>query len=115
MEPTEEDEAEFAKELAKMVTDSSAESRKVDRRTAQVLWDSAVLPTSLRKKMQDDGEHEEGDEATVDPEGMDTMKFVMLSKKGNKQQVGRGLRSSECYMKLLSFRQRKLPFPQPQL
>ncbi|KAI5123948.1 hypothetical protein M0805_006362 [Coniferiporia weirii] len=85
--PTEEDENEFVKELAKMVTDSSAEARKVDKRTAQALWDSAVLPTGLRKRKQDD-EDEDGDASDGgDSESHGTMKFVLLTKKGNKQQA----------------------------
>jgi regulator of nonsense transcripts 2 len=35
--PDEEEDAEFTKELAKLVTDTSAESPKVDRRTEQTL------------------------------------------------------------------------------
>ncbi len=78
--PNEEEDAEFAKELAKLVTDVSAESRKVDRRTAQTLWESAVLPPGMRKR------HEEGDgpPESVDP---DVMNFTMLTKRGNRQQV----------------------------
>jgi len=78
--PSEEEDAEFVKELAKLVTDTSAESRKVDRRTAQTLWESAVLPPGMRKR------HEEGDGS---PESADTgvMNFTMLTKRGNKQQV----------------------------
>jgi len=78
--PNEDEDAEFAKELAKLVTDVSAESRKVDRRTAQTLWESAVLPPGMRKR------HEEGDGS---PEGAnpDVMNFTMLTKRGNRQQV----------------------------
>jgi regulator of nonsense transcripts 2 len=78
--PNEEEDADFAKELAKLVTDTSAESRKVDRRTAQTLWESAVLPPGMRKR------HEEYDGSTesVTP---DIMNFTMLTKRGNKQQV----------------------------
>ncbi|KAJ7783281.1 transcription factor [Mycena metata] len=56
--PSEEAEAEFAKELAKMVTDSSAESRKVDKKTALALWDAAVLPPGTRKKRPDEADDE---------------------------------------------------------
>jgi regulator of nonsense transcripts 2 len=78
--PNEEEDAEFAKELAKLVTDVSAESRKVDRRTAQTLWESAVLPQGMRKR------HEEGD-GTPEIANPDVMSFTMLTKRGNKQQV----------------------------
>ncbi|KAH8119395.1 transcription factor [Phellopilus nigrolimitatus] len=85
--PTEEDENDFAKELAKMVTDSSAEARKVDKRTAQALWDSAVLPTGLRKKKYDESDEDEDASDGGISEGQDTMRFVLLTKKGNKQQA----------------------------
>ena len=66
-----------------MMTDSSAESRKVDKKTAQALWDSSVMPTGARKKKQEESDNDE----TSEGEDLDTMKFVLLSKKGNKQQV----------------------------
>jgi len=62
------------------VTDTSAESRKVDRRTAQTLWESAVLPPGMRKR------HEEGDGA-LESGNPGMMNFTMLTKRGNKQQV----------------------------
>jgi Up-frameshift suppressor 2 len=79
--PSEEAEAEFAKELAKMVTDSSAESRKVDKKTALALWDSAVLPPGARKKRV-------GDNGESELEGQGMMNFTVITKRGNKQQVG---------------------------
>ncbi|THH05283.1 hypothetical protein EW145_g4909 [Phellinidium pouzarii] len=85
--PTEEDENDFLKELARMVTDSSAEGRKVDRRTAQALWDSAVLPTGHRKKKFEEDEEDEDISDGEDSDGHGTMKFVLLTKKGNKQQA----------------------------
>jgi regulator of nonsense transcripts 2 len=82
--PSEEADAEFAKELAKMVTDSSTESRKVDKKTALALWDSAVLPSGARKKRADDSEAD-GD---LDPnEHENVMNFTVITKRGNKQQV----------------------------
>jgi regulator of nonsense transcripts 2 len=70
--------------LAKLVTDISAESRKVDKRTALALWDSAVLPPALRKKKTvDDGEEED----IKDVEGSKTMNFTVVTKRGNKQLV----------------------------
>ncbi|KAK0504661.1 armadillo-type protein [Armillaria luteobubalina] len=74
--PSEEADAEFARELAKMVTDSSLESRKVDKKTALALWDSSVLPVRKRR--------EDPDEAS-DIDSM--MKFTVLTKRGNKQQT----------------------------
>ncbi|KAI0047506.1 ARM repeat-containing protein [Auriscalpium vulgare] len=86
MGPSEEADAEFAKELAKLVTDTSTESRKVDKRTAQALWESAVLPPNMRKKRagvdEDDTVSAAGSAAAPG-----VMKFTMLTKKGNKQQV----------------------------
>lgn len=79
--PNEEEDAEFAKELAKLVTDTSAESRKVDRRTAQTLWESAVLPPGMRKR------HEEGEGSSTENANPAIMNFTMLTKRGNKQQV----------------------------
>ncbi|KAK0212735.1 ARM repeat-containing protein [Desarmillaria ectypa] len=77
--PSEEADAEFARELVKMVTDSSLESRKVDKKTALALWDSSVLP-AMRKRREDP------DEAS-DIDGPDMMKFTVLTKRGNKQQT----------------------------
>lgn len=82
--PSEEAEAEFAKELAKLVTDTSTESRKVDKKTALALWDSAVLPPNIRKKRADEKD-DEPEENMVS--GIGTMAFTVITKKGNKQQV----------------------------
>lgn len=82
--PSDEAEAEFAKELAKMVTDTSAESRKVDKKTALALWDSAVLPPNIRKKRVDEPD-EDGDGSEVD--GQDVMSFTVITRRGNKQHV----------------------------
>ncbi|KAI8994050.1 ARM repeat-containing protein [Trametes punicea] len=85
--PTEEDEAEFAKELAKLVTDTSAESRKIDKKTALALWDTALPPPVARKKKNeeydDDGEGTTGDAA----EEPGVMKFTLFTKRGNKPQM----------------------------
>lgn len=78
--PTEEEDADFAKELAKLVSDTT-ESRKVDKKTAMALWDSSVLPAGVRRKK---GNERDGDEAA---EPQNVMKFTLLSRKGNKQQV----------------------------
>ncbi|KAG9316714.1 ARM repeat-containing protein [Chiua virens] len=82
--PSEEADAEFAKELAKIITDSSAESRKLDKKTAW--WDSAVLAPGVRKKRADDNEGDadgEGDTANSEP----VMNFAVITKRGNKQQM----------------------------
>jgi regulator of nonsense transcripts 2 len=75
--PTEEAEADFMKELAKMVTDTSAESRKVDKKTALALWDSAVIPPTGRKKRVGEEGGGPADEGVTN--------FVVLTKRGNKQ------------------------------
>lgn len=80
--PSEEADAEFAKELAKLVTDNSAESRKVDKKTALALWDSAVLPPAARKKRTDDVDDDTaGDSAN----GHNMTNFTVITKRGNKQ------------------------------
>ncbi|KAF9529410.1 armadillo-type protein [Crepidotus variabilis] len=78
--PSEEEDADFAKELAKLVTDTSTESRKVDKKTALALWDSAVLPPVARKKRLDEEEHEVNGSAEPG-----TMAFTVITKRGNKQ------------------------------
>lgn len=91
--PSEEEDSEFAKELAKMVVDTSIESRKVDRRTAQALWENVALPQNLKKKRAvgavADEEGAEGDETDIilGSEGRGVMNFTVLTKKGNKQQA----------------------------
>lgn len=100
--PSEEEDSEFAKELAKMVVDTSTESRKVDRRTAQALWESAVLPQNLKKKkvggvgggVEDGigagvGAEGDGEETEViqGSEGAGVMNFTVITKRGNKQQT----------------------------
>jgi hypothetical protein len=65
-----------------MVTDTSAESRKVDKKTALALWESAVLPPTVRKKRVDDDDSE-----AQQVNGHGTMKFTVITKRGNKQHV----------------------------
>jgi regulator of nonsense transcripts 2 len=81
--PSEEEDAEFTKELSKMVTDTSAESRKVDKKTALALWDSATLPPVARKRRADD--HQE--QINGHDGGIGTMAFTLITKRGNKQNV----------------------------
>jgi len=78
--PSEDEENEFAKELSKMVTDASAESRKVDKKTALALWDSAVLPSGIHKRRVDDAND-------ADSRDNGVMNFTVLSKRGTKQQT----------------------------
>lgn len=69
-----------------MVTDSSTESRKVDKKTALALWDSSVLPPGARKRRVDDNEVD-GDDPSVADDGRNMMNFTVITKRGNKQQV----------------------------
>lgn len=78
MGPSPEADAEFVKELSKMMTDTSTESRRVDRRTA-------ALPTGLKKKRVND--FEEDGEASASAEES-VMNFTLITKKGKQQQVG---------------------------
>uniref|UniRef100_A0A0W0FH57 MIF4G domain-containing protein n=1 Tax=Moniliophthora roreri TaxID=221103 RepID=A0A0W0FH57_MONRR len=82
--PSEEADAEFAKELTKLVTDNSAEARKVDKKTALALWDSSILPPAVRnKKRAEDLE----DEVTEVTNGNGVMNFTIVTKRGNKHQT----------------------------
>nr|VWO98994.1 Beta-xylanase (EC [Ganoderma boninense] len=83
--PTEEDDAEFAKELAKLVTDTSAESRKVDKKTALALWDTALPPPVVRKKRNEDVDYDDAGPETAEDSGV--MNFTLFTKRGNKQQT----------------------------
>lgn len=84
MGPSAEADAEFEKELAKMITDTSAESRRVDRKTALALWESAALPTGLKKKRIDDVEEDGVTSASTEEP---VMNFTLITKKGKQQQV----------------------------
>ena len=84
MGPSAEADAEFEKELAKMMTDTSAESRRVDRKTALALWESAALPTGLKKKRVDGFEEDVDTSASAEEP---VMNFTLLMKKGKQQQV----------------------------
>ncbi|KZW00324.1 ARM repeat-containing protein [Exidia glandulosa HHB12029] len=86
--PSQEQDDDFAKELAKLISDTT-EARKVDRKTAMAMWDSNVLPTGVRRKRNAGEEHDEDDEGHDEGNegGQDVMKFTLLSRKGNKQQM----------------------------
>lgn len=71
-----------------MVTESSAESRKVDKRTAQALWDTSVLmPSTLRKKVAEESDAVANSSESLGSDEQNSMKFILLTKRGNKQQV----------------------------
>lgn len=82
--PSEEAETEFAKELAKIMMDSSAESRKIDKKSAW--WDTAVLAPGARKKRAEENEQQEAD-ADGDSSNGPVMNFTVITRRGNKQQV----------------------------
>lgn len=79
--PSAEEDADFSKELAKLLSDTT-EARRVDKRTAMTKWDTNVLQNNpvARKKKEDDQE-----EPAAAPPG--TMKFTLISRRGNKPQV----------------------------
>jgi hypothetical protein len=82
--PSAEAEAEFEKELAKLVTDTTGEGRRVDKKTALQMWDSAVLPPAVRNKKRGDDAEDEGNE---DDNNNSVMNFTIVTKRGNKHQV----------------------------
>lgn len=82
--PSEEADAEFAKELARIIMDSSAESRKIDKKAAW--WDSAVIAPGSRKKRGDDFDGDADGEGNAG-NGESVMNFTVITKRGNKQQV----------------------------
>lgn len=109
MGPSPEAEAEFEKELAKMMTEVSAESRRVDRRTALALWESVTLPTGLKKKRVDDLE-EDGDASASTEESV--MKFTLVTRGGRQRQVGSRLftpSAAVTYSKTTQTRQIAVP------
>ncbi|KAK7053362.1 mRNA decay protein [Paramarasmius palmivorus] len=82
--PSAEAEAEFEKELAKLVTDISGEGRRVDKKTALQMWDSAVLPPAVRNKKRGDDAEDEGND---DDNNNGVMNFTIVTKRGNKHQT----------------------------
>lgn len=74
-------EAEFDREFAKMMAES-LESRKFDRKP---LFD---VPLPLRSKARDHTATTDSEEQNRDGNDTNTMAFSLLTKKGNRQQVG---------------------------
>ncbi|KAI6125708.1 ARM repeat-containing protein [Pisolithus croceorrhizus] len=81
--PSQEADEEFAKELAKIITESSADSRKIDKKSAW--WDNAVLAPSVRKKRVE--ETEQNIEGDADHPNGTVMNFTVITRRGNKQQT----------------------------
>ena len=82
-----------------MVTDTSAESRKVDKKTALALWESAILPPTIRKKRVDE---KDDDSETQPVNGHSTMNFTVITKRGNKQHVSMFILSSSVKVEISS-------------
>lgn len=76
--------------MAKLVTESSTESKRVDRKTALALWESTVLPGG--KKKRQDGAEDDGDTGNS-PTEENVMKFTLITKKGKQQQASLGIQS----------------------
>ena len=84
----------------------------MDKKTALAKWDANVLPAGVRKKKHGGAdEDEEPGDAEGPGDGPDMMKFTLLSRKGNKQQVRllrcsmRGLQPFTC------LQAKQLPIP----
>lgn len=98
-------EADFDRELAKMMSES-VEARKFDRKT---MFD---VPLPMRRTAQRDASHDDsranspkpGEErapAAQNGDGAGTMKFALLSKKGNRQQVCLNLHFSPLLVRVI--------------
>lgn len=83
--PTQDQDDDFAKELAKLISDTT-ETRKVDRKTAMAMWDSNGIPAGVRRKKAAE-EHDEEEDLDDNDGRSEVMKFTLLSRKGNKQQM----------------------------
>ena len=85
-------EAEFDRELARMMTDS-LDSRKFDRKP---LFD---VPLPMRKTQRESlatGGDDSGNEGSITPPSGSTMAFSLMTKKGGRQQVRSVLSSILC-------------------
>lgn len=67
-----------------MMTGTSAESRRVDRKTAIALWDSTALPASIKKRR---GNRFDEDGDMPAPTEEPVMNFTLVTKRGKQQQV----------------------------
>jgi regulator of nonsense transcripts 2 len=90
-----------------MVTDTSSESRKVDKKTALAMWESTVLPPAvmLKGKRNAGAGEEAGEDGLENGDvvgnvgggaghvdgGEKVMRFTVVTRKGNKPQVCRSL------------------------
>lgn len=77
--PTEDEAADFEKELSKILSDAAADAKKVDRKAAMSAWDAAVTPAgAVARRKRDVDKEQEPD---------DIMKFTVLTKRANKNPV----------------------------
>jgi regulator of nonsense transcripts 2 len=97
--PSEEAEADFAKELAKMFVEAPGENRRVDRKA---IWEGPSLPTGVRKKRDED------DEVERNP---GIVKFTVATRKGNKLQVSLSLYWARSLEFDHSLQSRHIPVP----
>lgn len=107
MGPSAEADAEFEKELAKMMTGTSAESRRVDRKTALARWETTALPTSIKKKRAGDLDEDNDTSASTEEP---VMNFTLVTKRGKQQQVSLYLAHHSLLLIIVKqFRLVKLP------
>jgi hypothetical protein len=73
-----------------------SEPKKGDRKTNVPIFDSAVPLMRKTKSSRDDGtaQNEASASSATEPNGL--MKFMLLTKKGNKNQVRRPIESNPC-------------------
>jgi regulator of nonsense transcripts 2 len=79
--PTEDEAAEFDKELSRMLSDAAADAKKVDRKAALSAWDTGVTTTGNVARRKKDVDREDAEVPT------NVMRFAVLTKKANKNAV----------------------------
>lgn len=79
--PTEDEAADFDKELSKMLSDAAADAKKVDRKAALSAWDTGVTTTGGVARRKKDIDRVEAETPK------DVMRFAVLTKKANKNAV----------------------------
>lgn len=84
---TQEQEDDFTRELAKMMVSSNAETRKVPDRKPVSL--DVGIPLFRRQRAEAAMQQQDEDEAAGEVSEPKGMQFTLLTKKGNKPQVGR--------------------------
>jgi len=79
-----------------MVFDSSVEARKVDKKAALAIWDTAVIPNAKKKKDEEADVLRSNGPSILGTDNV--MNFTLLSRRGHKQQVSHfaGAHRSYC-------------------